>query len=315
MSKMRLISNLPGQQFEGFCLVKSAAVRQNVKGADYLDMVLADCDGEAVAKLWDYHRDEHGVYDSNDIVKVRGSVTLWKDTEQLKIDKIRPAAPGEADMAALVPCAPVEPERVYGELMRMAEGFGNGELKLLVQTILREERERLMTYPAAVKLHHATRGGLLHHTWSVLRLAGAVCDAYPTLDRELLATGVILHDIGKLDELDAGELGLAGSYTTAGQLIGHINIGVNRIGQTCDRLGIGEQTRLMVMHMLLSHHGVPEFGSPRYPMFPEAEVLSEMDLLDSRLYEMNAALEGVAPGGFSERQWALDNRQLYRRKL
>lgn len=313
MGRMRLLEAANGAQFEGFCLIKSVAVRQNIKGSDYLDLVLADAGGEAAAKLWDYRVEEHGAFDADDIVKVRGSINIWKDAEQLKIDKIRHTAPAdEVDLAAIIPCAPTDPAELYDILYRAAEGFDNTDLKRLVQYALKENREKLLFFPAAVKLHHATRGGLLHHVASILKLADAVCDAYPALDRDLVYTGVILHDIGKLRELDTGALGLASAYTAEGLLLGHISLGVSDVSAACELLGIPRSTAMLVEHMLLSHHGQPEFGSPRYPMFPEAEVLAELDLLDSRLFGMFAALESVQEGAFSERQWALDNRQLYR---
>lgn len=312
MARMLLLENAEGTQFEGFVLVKSVAVRQNVKGADYLDMVLADAGGEAVAKLWDYKREEHGVFDAGDVVKVRGQITLWKEAEQLKIDKIRFAAPGEADMADLVPCAPVDPQSAYAAILKTVAEFQNEDYKRLVLHLLSENREKLLYFPAAVKLHHATRGGLLHHTLSILKLAKAVAAAYPGLDEDLVYSGVILHDIGKLQELDANDLGLAGAYTVEGTLLGHINLGISMVSAAAEKLGISRESAMLIEHMLLSHHGQPEFGSPKFPMFPEAEVLSELDLLDSRLYEMFSALDSVQEGAFSERQWALDNRQLYK---
>lgn len=312
MSRMRLLNQAAGTSFEGFCIVKSVAVKANIKGSEYLDMVLADCEGEGVAKLWDYSKELHGVYEADDVIKVRGNITIWKEAEQLKIDKLRHAAPEDAvDMSLLLPCAPFDSQWLYDELFALAGGFADDDLRRLVQYLLKENKEKLLFFPAAVKLHHATRGGLLHHTWTITRLARAVLETYPQLDADLVYTGAILHDIGKLTELDTGSLGLAGAYTTPGQLLGHISIGASQVLAAAELLGVPEETAMLVAHMLLSHHGQPDFGSPRYPMFPEAEVLAELDLLDSRMYEMFSALEGVAKGGFTERQWALDNRQLY----
>ena len=246
-------------------------------------------------------------------MKVRGSVQIWKDNEQFKIDRIRLVQPEDGvDMSLLVPCAPFDPKAMYDELYAIAQGFQNEDLKRLVQYLLRENREQLLLFPAGVKLHHATRGGLLHHTLAVVHLAQSIADRYPWLDRELLLAGATLHDIGKLVELDTGALGLAGAYTAKGQLLGHISIGMSMIAQAAEVTMVPPETAMLLEHMLLAHHGTPEYGSPRLPMIPEAEVLSICDLLDSRLYEMRAALDGVAPGGFSERIWALDNRQLYR---
>ena len=315
MSRMKLLNDLPvgTTQFEGFCLVRNVAVRQNSKGADYLDFVLADCEGEAVGKLWDYNRAVHGEYAPGDVIKVKGTCVIYKDAEQLKIERIRHITENDpVDMSSLISCSPFDPEWLYGELYQTAEEFADYDLKRLVQYLLRENRETLLYYPAAVKLHHATRGGLLHHSWSILETAKKIVEQYPALNPDLLYAGAILHDIGKLRELESSTIGIASAYSEEGQLLGHINIGVNMVSEAASLLDIPKETAVLVEHMILSHHGAPEFGSPKYPMFPEAEVLSTLDLLDSRLYEMFSTLEGVQPNGFSERQWALDNRQLYK---
>ncbi len=312
MGRMKMLGDSMGQSVEGFCLIKSAAVRPNSRGVDYLDLVLADAQGECVAKLWDYNKTTHGLYEADDVVKVRGQISVWKDTEQFKIERIRHVCPDDqVDMSALVPCAPLDPAWVYEQLFAIAEAFTDDDLRMLTQYLLRENRDKLLLYPAAVKLHHATRGGLLHHVYSVVKLCEGVVMQYPALNADLLYAGAMLHDIGKLREMDTGALGLAGQYTDEGQLLGHISIGAAMVAQAAEVLGIERKTAMLVQHMLLSHHGQPDFGSPKLPMFPEAEVLSDCDMLDSRLYEMFSALEGVAKDGFSERQWALDNRQLY----
>ena len=312
MGKMRLTANLGGTT-EGFCLVKSVAARTDVKGSEYLDFVLADSEGECVAKLWNYSRAYHGVFEPDDVIKVRGSVQIWKDAEQFKIDRIRHATPeDDVDMSELVPCAPFDPVAMYDELYGIAQSFKDDDLRRLVQYLLRENREKLLLYPAGVKLHHATRSGLLHHTLGVVHMAQSILKLYPWLNADLLLAGATLHDIGKLVELDTGALGLAGAYTAAGQLLGHISIGMSMVAQAAEVTMVPPEKAMLVEHMLLSHHGNPEYGSPRLPMIPEAEVLSVCDLLDSRLYEMHAALDAVAPGGFTDRIWALDNRQLYK---
>ncbi|MBQ5987633.1 MAG: HD domain-containing protein [Clostridia bacterium] len=312
MGKMRLTAQIGGTT-EGFCLVKSVAARTDVKGSEYLDFVLADSEGECVAKLWNYSRAYHGVFEPDDIIKVRGSVQIWKDNEQFKIDRIRHVTPeDDVDMNELVPCAPFDPVAMYDELYDIAQNFKDDDLRRLVQYLLRENREQLLLFHAGVKLHHATRSGLLHHTLSVVHMAQSILQLYPWLNGDLLLAGATLHDIGKLVELDTGTLGLAGAYTAAGQLLGHISIGMSMVAQAAEVTMVPPEKAMLVEHMLLSHHGNPEYGSPRLPMVPEAEVLSVCDLLDSRLYEMHAALETVAPGGFTERIWALDNRQLYK---
>lgn len=319
MGKMRLMENVVNAagQVEGYCIVKSVQQKTNAKGADYLDLILCDADGEIDAKLWDYAPETHGSYTADSVIKVRATVNIWKDNAQLKIDKIRNLKAGEeVDMAALVPCAPLPTQQMFDMLYDCAEDFQDADLKMLTQYLLRENKAQLLKYPAALKLHHAVRGGLLYHTCTMLQAARALCDVYaemyPGLSRELVYAGVILHDVAKCAELSVGEMGLATGYSTPGQLVGHINLGVAMVERAAAELMIEEDTKWLMEHILLSHHGIAEYGSPKAPMFPEAELVSALDVLDSRLYEMYDAISSVGIGEFSERQWALDNRQIYR---
>lgn len=314
MSRMRLLRAAQNGQVEGFCLVKNVAVRQNVKGVDYLDLTLADVDGECTAKLWDYNVHSHGAFANEDLIKVRAAINVYKDAEQLKIERIRHAMEEECNLADLLPGAPIDTEDAFSELMECVESFQSKGLRDITQTLLNENREKLLRYPAAVKLHHATIGGLLHHTLCVVRLAQRFAELYPKLNRDLLLSGAMLHDIGKITEMDVGTLGLAGGYTAPGQLLGHIQIGANLVLKTAEKVGASAETGMLLAHLLLSHHGTAEFGSPKLPMVPEADILSLCDLADARMYEFFAALDGVSPGGFSEKQWALDNRQIYQAK-
>lgn len=319
MGRMLLLGqvvNPATNQVEGYCIVRSVAQKSNVKGSEYLDFVLCDAGGEVNAKLWDYSVEQHGHYEADTIIKVRGTITLWKEAEQLKVDRIRNLKAGEeVDMGRLIPCAPMPAQEMYDALYACAEGFADNDLKMLTQYLLRENKEALLRWPAALKLHHAMRGGLLYHTHTMLRAAQALCGVYkplyPKLDADLVYAGVILHDIAKVPELTVGALGLATAYSTAGQLLGHINMGVAMVERAAAELMIDETVKLLAQHILLSHHGVAEYGSPRSPMFPEAEIVSQVDVLDSRLFEMYEAIAGVQPGEFSERQWALDNRQIF----
>lgn len=320
MGKMKLLSNVINHatnQVEGFCLIKTVQLKVNVKGADYLDLTLADAYGEINAKLWDYQSAIHGMYSSGEIIKIRATVNLYRDAEQLKIDRIRHMREDDTvDMASIVASAPVDGEAMFNELYDFVGTFENDDLTRLTRYLMRENKDRLMKYPAALKLHHATRGGLMYHTGTMLNMAKRVVETYkplyPELSGELVYTGIILHDIAKTSELEVGELGLATAYTAEGQLLGHISMGVSMVQQACGEIGIPKETAMLVSHMLLSHHGIPEYGSPKPPMFPEAEIVSTIDMLDARMYEMFDALESVKVHEFSERLWALENRQLYR---
>jgi 3'-5' exoribonuclease len=199
------------------------------------------------------------------------------------------------------------------ELFERVRAIRDEKLRQLVLLRLEDAGDRLDYYPAAQRLHHAERSGLLHHTSTMLKGAAALCELYPALDGDLLAAGVILHDLCKITEMNANEVGLASEYTLEGQLVGHLVQGVAEINRLGREIGMDEELRIMLEHMILSHHDMPEYGSPKRPMFPEAEVLHTLDMLDARMYEMQRALEAVQPGSFTERIWSLE-RKLYRRE-
>ncbi|HIU34265.1 MAG TPA: HD domain-containing protein [Candidatus Pullichristensenella excrementigallinarum] len=307
----QLTSMIKGQMFEGFLLVRSATQRTSSNGSKYLDMTLCDISGEVNAKLWD------GLTPAPapaTVLRVRGMMLEYNGKPQLRVDKMRAAQEGEDyDMAALVPCAPEPATDMLDFILNRADAILDHELKELVLKRLEEAGDKLLYYPAAMKLHHAERSGLLHHTSTMLRAAGAICEIYPALDADLLAAGVILHDLCKLSELNADEIGMVSDYTCEGQLLGHLVQGVAELDRCARELGTRRELTLMLEHMILSHHDLPEYGSPRRPMFPEAEVLHVLDLLDARMFEMNRELSMVKPGGFTDRIWSLE-RKLYRRR-
>ena len=297
---------------EGFCLVKTLEKKMTAKGVPFLDFTLADSSGEIGAKLWDYKEELQGIFELNTLVKVRGTLVPFNDVQQLRIDKIRPVTPEDnVRIEDFVPSADVDGELMYEELLRTADSFSDKDLQALVQKLLETYREQLLYWPAAFRLHHAVRGGLLYHTLSILRLAERAAELYPFVDRDLLLTGVILHDICKTEEFHASSLGIASGYTAEGTLIGHLVRGAIVVERVGTELGLPKETLVLVQHMLISHHGDPEYGAAARPMFLEAELLAQLDLLDARVYEVMQAQSGVAVGEFSIRQWALENRKIY----
>ncbi len=297
---------------DGYCLIKSVEVKTSSKGDTYLDFTLGDATGEINGKLWRYTPAEHGEYKVNELVKIRGTISQYNGADQLRIERIRPTT--ESDNVRLedfVRTSGFDSAQMFDELLKIAEGFSDAELKTIVTAILKDNRENLLYWPAAFKLHHALRGGLLMHTLSIVRLCEGVCLVYPFIDKELLLSGAILHDISKLQEFEVNDAGVADGYTVEGNLLGHIAMGATTIDKYAEKLGISRKTSMLLQHMILSHHGEPEFGAAVRPMFIEAEVLSEMDLLDSRIFEMREAVAATKPNDFSGRLWALDNRKLY----
>lgn len=297
---------------DGYCLVKSVDVKTSSKGDTYLDFALGDSTGEINGKLWRYVPSEHGEYKANDLVKIRGTISQYNGADQLRIERIRPTIESDnVHIEDFVRTSGYSSEQMYSELMNIANGFTDNNLKTIVTAMLADNRENLLFWPAAFKLHHALRGGLLMHTLSIVRLCEGVCGVYPFVDRELLLAGAILHDISKIDEFDVNEAGVADGYTIEGNLLGHIAMGATKIDKCAERLGIDRRTSVLLQHMILSHHGEPDFGAVVRPMFIEAEILSELDLMDARIYEMREAVQGADANDFSARVWALDNRKLF----
>lgn len=294
---------------EGFCLIKTVDRKMTAKGVPYLDLTLADPDGEINAKLWDYKEELHGEFAANDLIKVRGTIQPFNDSQQLRIERIRKVT--EADGVRIedfVPSAGFSGEAMFNELMKVAGNFNDEELKTLVTALLNEYKDRLLYWPAAFRLHHAIRGGLLYHTLSILRMAQGVANIYPFIDSDLLFAGVILHDIAKTEEFDVAQTGIASGYTTDGNLIGHLVRGAMAVDRCGRKLGISENTLMLVEHMIISHHGEPEFGAAVRPMCAEAELLSYIDLIDSRMEIYAETLPTVPAGSFSARIFALEKK-------
>jgi 3'-5' exoribonuclease len=298
---------------EGFCLLKTVEQKVTQKGVPFLDLSLIDSDGEIAAKFWDYRPELQGPFQPNDLVKVRGTISVYNGQNQLRVERIRLASDkDDIRLEDFVPCAPAPAAEMFAQLRDVVQKFANQHLRRLVLAVLDERQAQLLYWPAAYRLHHAVRGGLLWHTLSVLRLAQAVAAQYEQINAELLFAGAILHDVEKISDFSVSSTGLATGYTLRGNLMGHLVGGAIYLEQKGRALGTPEELLLPLQHMLISHHGKPEFGAAMPPMFLEAEVLSELDLLDARINEITAALEGVQPGEFTNRIWALDNQKFYR---
>jgi 3'-5' exoribonuclease len=305
-------TQLSNGQYEGFAILKRCDRKTTTKGSVYLDMKLADRDGEIIAKLWDYQPLLHGEFETETLVKVRGEISKFAGADQLKINKIRPVdASDNVDISDFVPVADYSGEFMYNQIQDKVNAFEDEDLKRLVLHMYAQRKEQLLTWPAAYRLHHAVRGGLLMHTLSIVRLCEGVCKVYPFVNKDLLITGAILHDIAKTDEYEVSETGIASGYTVEGNLIGHLVKGAMLVDEAAKELDIPREKAMLVEHMLISHHGEPEFGAAVRPMFLEAELLSELDLMDARVYQIAHAIENLEKGEFSSRLWALDDRKVY----
>ena len=297
---------------DNFWLVKTAEKKVNIKGAAYLDMVLCDKNGEITGKLWDYSELVHGVFQAGDLVKIRGSVTQFNGNDQLRVDKIRLVNESDGvNVADFVPTAEYSGEMMYGQIMNIIAAVKDEELRRLTYALVKDNEDNLLFWPAAFKLHHAIRGGLLYHTLSIIKMAESICSIYPSVDEDLLMCGIIVHDLCKIDEFDISPAGLAAGYSVKGELIGHLVMGAMKIENKAKELGIDPDKAMLREHMVISHHGEPDVGAAVRPMFLEAEILSQLDKLDATIYEITSAVSEIKTGEFTPRQWALDNRKLY----
>lgn len=298
--------------FEGFALITRSEKKVTAKGKDYLDLVLSDASGEISAKYWDYNESAQGQFPAETLVKVRGTISQYNGADQFRVERIRLAVESDGvNIADFVRSAAYDGEFMYNQLISRVEEFADADLKRLVLHMLESNKENLLIWPAAFKLHHAVRSGLLLHTLSIVRLCEGVCRVYPFVDADLLIAGAILHDIAKLTEFVVGNAGIASGYTVEGNLIGHLVKGAMMIDEAAKALDIPPEKSMLLQHMVLSHHGEPDFGAAVRPAFLEAELLSELDLMDARVYQIAEAMAPLQAGAFSNRLWALENRKMY----
>lgn len=295
-----------------FALIKELSEKKDKNGNGFLDLIVIGSDKkEYPAKIWRF--DNNGQFEANDVIEIEYTVDNYKGKTQLNITSIK-KAPDEM-ISEFVPSSEYDGKAVFSMLLSKVNNFSDEVLKSIVSKILLDNREALEVYPAAYRLHHAIVGGLMLHTASIVQMAEKTCTVYPNINRELLLSGAILHDVAKTFEMNTAKSGLCSGYTIGGELIGHLVKGAMYIEDTAKELGIEDEKVTLLEHMVLSHHGVPEYGSPVRPMFLEAEILSALDSLDATIFEINNATSKINIGAFTERQWALDNRKLFNHGL
>jgi 3'-5' exoribonuclease len=250
-----------GERFEGILLVKQAEVRVSQNGSRFLDITLCDKTGEMNAKAWDWARED--APKALSVVSVRAVTNEFMGKLQMKIDSIAAADVSQTNLALLIPCAPESPDNYLGEILCVVDSIANDDIRLLCAAAVDLNREKLRYWPAATNFHHAQRSGLVHHTATMLRSAKAMLTVYPFLNADLLLGGVILHDICKIEELEAGELGLASEYSKKGLLLGHIAMGTSYVLSLSQELEIDEEIALLMAHMVLSHPSEPDYTAWR----------------------------------------------------
>ncbi|MCO7124946.1 3'-5' exoribonuclease YhaM [Sporolactobacillus shoreicorticis] len=300
-----------GEHVHEFLLIKSVTKGLASNGKPFLTIYLQDKTGDIESKLWGSTAEDEANYVAGAVVLAEGDITTFRGRNQFKIRTIRPTTEhDQVNKAELVMSAPLSIDELNDKITQYLFEIKNPVIQRLTRALLKKHHHDFFEYPAAVSIHHNFLSGLAYHVCCMLDMAKAVVNLYPEIDKDLLYAGIIIHDMGKLKELSGVT---ATSYTLQGNLLGHISIMVAAIGETADELGIGDKEEVLLLkHMVLSHHENPEWGSPKPPMFKEAEILHILDDMDAKINVMTRAIRKTHPGEFSERIFAMNNRTLYR---
>lgn len=299
------------ETFEMFVLLKAADVRLARNGKKFIAFTFQDTSGTIDGKYWGASEEDIEQFVAGKVVFLNGKRELYQSMPQIKILHLRLAKEGEpVETALYMEKSPVKVEDMKEELNQFLFDITNAKWHRIVRHLIAKYQADFYDFPAAKRNHHAFPGGLAYHTVTMLRLAQTVSKQYPELNPSLLYSGVILHDLGKVKEL-SGPVGT--EYTLIGNLLGHIVIIDEEITKACLDLGIDENDEdiLVLKHVVLSHHGLLEYGSPVRPKILEAEVLHHLDNLDASIQMMLGALKQVQPGEYTERIFGLDNRNFY----
>ncbi len=298
-----------GAHIEGFYILKKADPRTTNAGKPYLSCTLSDVSGSIDAVAWDYPgpvgKDNEGA-----IVKIRGVVADYKGKTQITIERIRlPVESDRFDLGSLVPTAPLNEEDAIEEIRGFIASIEDEQYRSVCNTMLTRHFDSFTKIPAAKSIHHSFINGLLMHTLNMMRAADFFSELYyETINRSLLLSGVLLHDFGKDKEFGISDIGLVTDYTVKGHLLGHLYMCAEEIGEVCAELGVDDEKSMLLRHLVLSHHGEPEFGACVIPSCAEAELLSMLDKLDSRMEIYTDTVFKTPKGKFSDKIFALDKR-------
>lgn len=307
---MRNVEKLnPGDSVENFFLIHRATQGVTAQGKDYMTLYLQDKSGDIEAKLWTVTKDDMKILKPEIIVWVKGDVINYRGRKQMKVNQFRLAtAEDGVKTQDFVDGAPLSPNEIQDELSHFILEIENAHLQRITRHLLKKYQDKFFTYPAASSHHHNFAGGLSYHVLTMLKIAKSLCDIYPLLNRSLLYSAIILHDIGKVRELSGP---VATTYTVEGNLLGHISIASDEVAETAKELGIDSEEVMLLRHMILAHHGKMEFGSPKLPHLKEAEILFFIDNIDAKMNMFEKAYKKTDKGQFTERIFGLENRQFY----
>lgn len=302
-----------GDLFSGFLLVKDMRSSVTRNGKPYLSVTLGDSTGDVGAMVWDATEKNKRDFTTGNVVEVRGNVTEYQGKKQINLQAyFEVTNKEEVDVSKLLETAPIKGKDLYNAIYDEVLNMENFKLKVITLKVLEKYKDDFELFPAAKSVHHSYVSGLAYHTYSMMNIAKGMCDLYPVLNRDLLLSGVILHDIGKIKEYSGC---VATDVTLEGKLKGHISIMAEEIGNIARSLDIEGEEVLLLQHMILSHHGKGEWGSPVAPLVIEANVLHQIDMMDAGLDAFKKAVKETEKGEFTEPIFGLGNCKFYNHNL
>ncbi len=308
---MKMISEFTDHdRIEGQFLLGSVSKGVNANGGSYFSVELRDASGQITAKKWDATLQDEEIFVTGNVISLIGETNKYKDQLQLKILNAEVVPLEQIDVDRFVKAPPISKEELIKKFNNYVNSVKNVDCQKLLNYMINKFKDKLYSYPAAVSIHHEYSSGLLVHSLTMADIAAMLCPIYDA-DYDLVITGCLLHDMGKIIELEGP---IVYKYSLEGKLLGHISIMCAEIRKAADELKITSEIPVLLEHMVLSHHGQQEFGSPVMPLTKEALLLSLIDNLDSKMVVVNKAVEDLEPGSFSTKVFPLDNRSFYKPK-
>lgn len=300
-----------GEKIKIKLLISSVTRGVTNKGAPYLSFTLQDNTGVMDAKFWNVDESRLDLYKAGMICLFTADILSHNKQLQIRVQDIEILDRKNEELVEYVRSSPIHKQELKDSIFGVVENMSNEVYKQITYAFLKEYEKDFFTYPAASKIHHDFVGGLATHVLGMLNLAKQMCALYPLLDEDLLLSGIILHDIGKITELSGPVIT---EYTLEGKLLGHISIMHAKVSEMANKLHFDQEEVTLLRHMILSHHGQYEYGSPVLPLLPEAEMLSYIDNIDARMNIIEKAFAQTKAGEFTPKMFALENRSIYKAK-
>lgn len=317
MTNFDIKNAINNETIDGFFLVTSVSQETTGNGKPFLNIILSNKNGDINCKLWDSTQDDFDFFSSSSAIKVRAIVNEYKGNKQLIIKKFKVAE--DVDISELILTSHIDVEESYNFILSVIDNMENKTLKTINKILITKNKDQIKKIGAAKMHHHSFVSGWLEHTTTMLKGGIALAENYSNnIDKDLLYSGIILHDIGKLREFKSKPYGTIEDYTVEGELLGHITLGIMMITECMVKLSyetrevFEKRSVTLLQHLILSHHGQPDYGSPKYPMIKEAELLSYLDMVDTKMNMFDKINGELNTNEFSQRQWSLDNRKIFK---